>query len=153
MGPSAMTPSTSRVPVRKWTGAQSSAEVDALAVEEPLEIRVSWREGGAVRERPFAVTMRTPGHDRELAVGLLRTEGVVQLPEDVAGCSGADNRVCVELTHGARVDFAPAERRSYVTSACGVCGKLSIDSIHARAPFAPVPREPRLRASAVHAMP
>src|ERR1700689_746121 len=62
-----MSACTARVPVRKLSGKAglARAELDVLAVEEPLEVRLAWWEGGAMTERPVAVTMRTPGHDDE----------------------------------------------------------------------------------------
>ncbi|MFL5798255.1 MAG: formate dehydrogenase accessory sulfurtransferase FdhD [Actinomycetota bacterium] len=102
---------------------------DFLAAEEPLEIRL----GG---ER-VAVTMRTPGHDTELAVGFLVGEGIVS-PADVAG--GAECRseegdggvADVRLRPGARAS-AGWQRNFYATSSCGVCGKASIDAIRVAA--------------------
>lgn len=95
---------------------------DLVAVEEPLQIRLG--------EFDVAITMRTPGHDRELALGFLFTEGLLANPDQIADVrvdnSGA---VIVSLTAG----LAPAidARRFYVTSSCGVCGKASIDALAA----------------------
>jgi FdhD protein len=147
---------TARVPVRRVRGdsAPARAQLDALAVEEPLEIRLAWREGGAAAERPIAVTMRTPGHDRELAAGFLFSEGIVVTRDDIAACEevGA-NVVRLELSPGARVDESALERHFFVSSSCGVCGKASIDAVRVRrrleATTAYAPVEPR----AVHTMP
>jgi FdhD protein len=128
-------------------------ELDALAVEEPLEIRLIWTEKGGPLERTIAVTMRTPGHDTDLAIGFLYGEGVVTRREDVASCSEAGNVLRVQLAHGARVDPGLLDRRFYVTSSCGVCGKASIDAIRALRPYTLAPREPVVQASAVHALP
>src|SRR5256714_15319542 len=101
---------------------------DAVAVEEPLEIRVG---GEAV-----AVTMRTPGHDEELAVGFLYGEGLVDgpvqagPPADLAGNA-------IEVTGAVR---APPARRFYTTSSCGVCGKGAIDEVRVHPP--PPPARP-----------
>lgn len=112
---------------------------DSLAVEEPLEIRIAGR--------PLSVTMRTPGHDVELAAGFLVSEGVVRRPDDFrnarfcAGVSSADgetnsyNVIDVTLAPGVAVPQAGLERTSYTTSACGVCGKSSIDAIRTRSAF------------------
>src|SRR5580704_16189985 len=92
-----------RLPVRKVSGdtGLAPAELDLLAVEEPLEVRLAWREGEAMTERAIAVTMRTPGHDSELALGFLCTEGIMARREDVAGCVASGNVVRVELGPGA----------------------------------------------------
>jgi FdhD protein len=104
---------------------------DAVAVEEPLEIRV----GG----RGVAVTMRTPGHDRELAAGFLLTEGVVRAAAELL-----DVYACRDLPHGqegnvveavlspeARARFDPARltRHVFTASSCGLCGKATIDAV------------------------
>src|SRR5262245_55315812 len=104
---------------------------DLLAAEEPLEIRV----GG----RSLAVTMRTPGHDVELAQGLLASEGVGSRAEDVAAAgygAGADedgvntyNVLDVTLGHGVPPPDPSLERNFYTTSSCGLCGKASIDAV------------------------
>jgi FdhD protein len=147
---------TARVPVRKISRDEgfSRAQLDALAVEEPLELRLAWRERDASRERPVAVTMRTPGHDRELALGFLFTEGIVLRREDVAvaACEASGNVVRVELVPGTRVDLGTTERNFYVSSSCGVCGKASIDSIRVRRAFSPPPAF-RLHARVVHTLP
>jgi FdhD protein len=111
---------------------------DRLATEEPLEIRV--RSGGT--SRTVAVTMRTPGSDFELAAGFLFTEGVVTRKEQVlriSYCKDDDlppeqlyNIVIVELDPSLRPDLSPLDRHFHTTSACGVCGKESIDALALR---------------------
>ena len=104
-------------------GGERRGEV--LAVEEPLEIRV---EG-----RSIAVTMRTPGQDRELAAGFLLSEGVIAATADlfeISLCPGATagNAVDVVLTAPERVDFARLTRHVFTSSSCGVCGKASLEA-------------------------
>jgi FdhD protein len=92
---------------------------DTLAVEEPLEIRADGRS--------LAVTMRTPGHDVDLAIGFLLTEGLVA-PDGVhSAINCADNVVDVSLTEPLSDDVAA--RGFYVSSSCGICGKASIDAV------------------------
>lgn len=107
---------------------------DALAGEEPMEIRVNGR--------PVTVTMRTPGHDFDLAVGFLVSEGVVHAREDVAAvryCAGATedgsntyNVVDVQLAAGVAEPETSLERNFYTTSSCGLCGKASLDAVRTR---------------------
>lgn len=146
--------SIARVEVRKYEGGGAplgGPHFDALAVEEPLEIRLACADWGDT-ERTVAVTMRTPGHDAELAVGFLRTEGIIERSGDVTACSSSGNFARVELAPGTQVDLARLERHFYVSSSCGVCGKTSIDAVTVRT--SPLPEAgPLLNASAVQAMP
>jgi FdhD protein len=92
---------------------------DRVAVEEPLEIRV--------RGRPLAVTMRTPGHDEELAVGFLHGEGLLAGPVLGAGPTPALDNNIVDVDVALRDDAR--ERRFYTTSSCGVCGKGALEEV------------------------
>lgn len=126
-----MTEPTTGVRVRRFEGSSADDRDDRLAVEEPCEIRLG--------DRPVAVIMRTPGHDRELAAGFLYSEGIV-LPGDIAtiaSCRDPDalnpeNIVEVRLTAGTepRTDW---QRNFYAASSCGICGKASIEAIYVRA--------------------
>jgi FdhD protein len=101
---------------------------DVLAIEEPLEIRV----GGS----PLAVTMRTPGDDIDLAAGFLFTEGVVGARADLAEIRKCDDNVAdVRLGPGASLEADQLRRNFLTTSACGLCGKESIDAVRTRALF------------------
>jgi FdhD protein len=109
---------------------------DAIAVEEPLEIRLL-REGASDNGgtgQPLSITMRTPGHDSELAVGFLHGEGIVREPRDVVAvgpCGPSGNVVRVTVRAGLDFDSARLARNFYTTSSCGVCGKASIDAVTA----------------------
>ena len=111
---------------------------DVVATEEPLEIRIGYsRRDGSRAEENVSITMRTPGHDEDLAVGFLFTEGIIHSRADVQGVvsrgqpapNGLTNVLRVELTPGVMVDFKRLERNFYTTSSCGVCGKASIDAV------------------------
>ena len=112
---------------------------DALAAEEPLELRV----GG----RALAVTMRTPGADVDLAHGFLLTEGVIADRADVSlarYCDGVDdegrntyNVLDVALAPGVAAPSVGVERNFYTTSSCGVCGKAALDAVRLRTRFSP----------------
>lgn len=109
---------------------------DAVAVEEPLEIRLAERNDGVRIVKPVSVTMRTPGEDGDLAAGFLFTEGILQSPDQIAGIQAVEARgfVDVELADGVRVDWARMERHFYTSSSCGVCGKASVELVRTRLP-------------------
>jgi FdhD protein len=100
---------------------------DDLTIEEPLEIRVG--------RNPIATTMRTPGHDEELAAGFLLSEGIVRDRDQIASVSmGGDNRVVVELADGMKLKLNSTKRFGTISSSCGLCGKTSIDTIRQNFP-------------------
>ena len=135
---------------------------DQLAAEEPLEIRVGYEVDGQRQHRTLSVTMRTPGHDEELAAGFLLTEGIIQAKSDVLGiipcpdvqkAEEAGNVTRAELAAHVRVDFGAMERHFYTSSSCGVCGKTSIDAVRTTScPVLPT-SGPRLAYDTVHLLP
>jgi FdhD protein len=132
--------STRQLSVRRFRGGELGAadDPDLVATEEPFEIRLGYaRRDGSRAEEPVSVTMRTPGHDEDLAVGFLFTEGIIRGRSDVQAVvargqrmqDGLVNVVRVDLAPGVTVDFKRLERNFYMTSSCGVCGKASIDAV------------------------
>lgn len=129
------------VEVERIEGGLRVSRGDAVVVEEPLEIRIAGD--------PIAITMRTPGHDRELVLGFLWAEGVISSPDDVtklahcgrAGDAAKANTIDVVLVSGVRLpahlEEGTSRRGTITTSACGVCGRRSIDDLVARC--APLP--------------
>src|SRR5262249_5503141 len=115
-------PDPAVVPVRvlRAHGSGSAVRADALAVEEPLEIRVGFDGDGRRVHRGVSITMRTPGNDPELAVGFLFTEGLIAERDQVAGmrACGGGNGVRVDLAPGVAVDLARLERHFYTGSSC-----------------------------------
>ena len=152
-----------RTRVREFGASGPRDREDRLATEEPLEVRCSWPAQPA---RRVAVTMRTPGHDFELATGFLHAEGVLGGADDlrrVAYCTDAGlsadqefNVVTVDLARPPRT--VPSERYGGVSaaaSACGVCGTESIDDVLALMDTRPAEaaRHPRVAPEVVHALP
>jgi FdhD protein len=125
--------------VSEWDDGKLSRKDDYLAAEEPLEIRIG--------DDPLSVTMRTPGHDIELAAGFLFTEGLVPGREaiqslDTGQGDGAENRwnlVVARLKPDAAPDFEKLRRHFFANSSCGICGKASIDAVRSRTLRAPNP--------------
>jgi FdhD protein len=144
------------VPVQKVDGDSSAPVQDLLAVEEPLEIRLG--------PKSVSITMRTPGHDFELAAGFLFTEGILHDAAEIREIHWSPphvngnprqlgNSVTVELNPGVEVDLDRLERHFYTTSSCGVCGKASIEAIQMQG--CPVlPRNaPLVETSVIHQLP
>jgi FdhD protein len=122
---------TARRRVVRVVDGRVSTRPDTLAAEEPLEIRV----GG----HPLSVTMRTPGHDFDLAAGFLVSEGVIGRAGELSAiryCAGATvdggntyNVLDVSLAPGVPPPDPSVERNFYTTSSCGLCGKASLDAV------------------------
>ncbi|WP_422922925.1 formate dehydrogenase accessory sulfurtransferase FdhD [Singulisphaera sp. PoT] len=119
--------------ILRWDGEVARELPDEVVEEEPLEIRV--------QGRPISVTMRTPGHDPDLAVGFLLTEGIIRRRQDVLLVRHCDdnqdgNILDVLIDPDVAVDFQRLTRHVFASSSCGLCGKATIDSVHCQ--FAPV---------------
>ena len=119
---------------------------DAVAAEEPLEIRVVVETEGQRRRHNVAVTMRTPGNDFELVAGFLRGEGLLNKRDDIwriefcdASPSQAPNNVVeVHLRPGVHFDVDQLTRHVFTSSSCGVCGKASLEAVRISCPQVPV---------------
>lgn len=124
--------------IQKVSGITSLEIEDSLAIEEPLEIGVSyWVEDKKLRKN-ISVTMRTPGQDRDLALGFLFTEGIIRSNHQVEKVNTNpldENRITVILKEGFTPQLQSTERNFYTTSSCGVCGKASIDAIQTHSIF------------------
>jgi FdhD protein len=131
---------------REFHGPHFTDAADAVAREEPLEIRIA----GV----PVAVTMRTPGHDEELVRGFLVTERVVDDPAQIASvrpCSDDAEGNVVQVVLHTPVDLARLRRNFYASSSCGVCGKATLAGAMACA--APLPDGPELAAALLYRLP
>ncbi|HXV67782.1 MAG TPA: formate dehydrogenase accessory sulfurtransferase FdhD [Nitrospira sp.] len=121
----------------EWREGETARFEDYLVKEEPLEIRIG--------TRPITVTMRTPGHDLELAAGFLLTENVIAGSEQIARLRQVATRgqtrnvVRVDLVRGHAMKPAQLQRMFVTTSSCGVCGKTSIDAVRVRGITRPNP--------------
>ena len=146
--------STTRTGIVAIEGGRRKQRRDRLATEEPMEIRIE--EPGA-EQRNVAVTMRTPGHDFDLAAGFLFTEGLIDGAHDLSGiryCAVPReeqhyNVVSVGVTR--RLADFEMQRNFYATSSCGICGKASLEAIETRC--APVAEGPVVDASVLLRLP
>ena len=146
-----MKSSVHTVQLVRTEGGSARQAADLVVVEEPLEIRLGHGPEHDRSEFRLSVTMRTPGHDEELALGFLLTEGLVERANEVlrvVECQNVKeeekgNVVRVELHPDVDLDPKKWQRNFYTTSSCGVCGKSSIESVFAncRTPLVPI-KEP-----------
>jgi len=148
--------SMSQVSVEKVAGRNSRMVLDQLAVEEPLEIQLTYGSSNERQTKSISITMRTPGNDFDLAAGFLMAEGVIQNANDfdhiayashtvsesaqfplLAGANrpnSKQNIVRVHLATHVTVRLASLQRNFYTTSSCGICGKASLLSLHTVCP-------------------
>ena len=139
---------TLQTSIEKVTGRKSRRVLDSLAIEEPLEIQLTYGPSNSRQTRSISVTMRTPGDDFDLAAGFLMTEGVIRdandieqivhagdslsegkpspLAMDVLKLGSRQNIVRVDLAAEVEVNLGSLQRNFYTTSSCGICGKASL---------------------------
>lgn len=132
--------------IKKFKSKGIEETPDLVVIEEPLEIRLGFGRVEDRQQKSISVTMRTPtGHDFELALGFLFTEGIIASFEDIlsihyctnAGQQAEQNIVRVELKPHIEVNLQSLERHFYATSSCGICGKASIEAIEQKCPILP----------------
>jgi FdhD protein len=122
---------TAKVKIRRVNDTSVNDTEDVLATEEPLEIRLEYHDAGRRIVKSVSVTMRTPGHDTDLAIGFLYTEGIVRSASEIRDVDQvSENVVKVSLKGGVVPEIAGLERNFYTTSSCGVCGKASIEAVY-----------------------
>jgi FdhD protein len=128
-------------PAKIWRFAENKSveSEDLLVTEEPLAIRLGFSSAGERIQKDLAVTMRTPGNDFELALGFLFSEGIIKSYENIRSikhCTNPETEFTqgdilkIELAESIELPLSTFQRHSYITSACGVCGKNKIDAIY-----------------------
>jgi FdhD protein len=141
---------------------QVSASTDHLTMEEPLEIKLGFGKTAQRQYESLSITMRTPGHDFELASGFLFTEGIIHRSEDILSMryiaealspESQSNILLVELHPDVKIDWESLSRHFYTSSSCGVCGKGSIEMVQTTTLYHPRPGFPRLPADLLHPLP
>lgn len=157
-----MPSSVATISITKVRGTTQQQTDDLLAVEEPLEIRLTYGPEDHRVEQNLAVTMRTPGHDEELVLGFLVSEGIVQHIADVLSIRYCENVkdedergnvIKVQLNPNCEFDPKSLERHFYTSSSCGVCGKTSIEAVHQSSCFIIPPKVPTFSSAVIHGMP
>lgn len=145
----------------KIQGQQRSSLDDLVVMEEPLEIRLGFLKNGIRAQKSISVTMRTPGHDEELALGFLFTESIINGAASVVGFNrppvrwkqAKENVLVVELSDDVAVDLGRLERHFYTSSSCGVCGKASIEAVRVQGRFELPEPVPMFTAELLHKLP
>ena len=146
--------------------ADESAQVlnidDSVAIESPLEIRIVFGPSSARKDRSLSITMRTPGHDSELAAGFLLSEGIIRSGAEIDSfefCGTVpegeptSNQLRVNLNPSVEIDMSKLQRHFYTTSSCGVCGKASLDAVEAQNVSPLIDNELSVPASLVRILP
>lgn len=153
--------SSTQLPVIKIADNEEIVTNDALAIEEPLEIRLKYGNADNRKTQNISVTMRTPGDDAELALGFLFTEGIIRKQEDIesaehcfiACAENKENVIQVSLKEGIERQLHNTERNFYTTSSCGVCGKASINSIKTVSAYSNSTSENKVSADLLYQLP
>ncbi|MCD9856752.1 formate dehydrogenase accessory sulfurtransferase FdhD [Epilithonimonas sp. JDS] len=138
-----------QIDIFKVSGNISNPHSDDVSVEEPLEIKVLYRDGETEVIKNISVTMRTPGNDAELALGFLFTEGIISSQDQIknienrlSNCAtSSQNVITVEFEDHFTPNLMNADRNFYTTSSCGVCGKGSIEAIRTVSVFEQIKKE------------
>jgi FdhD protein len=120
------------IKIDKYYGNESGTVEDSVAVEEPLEITLNYGSNDCRVSKIISITMRTPGHDTELAAGFLFTEGIIQNIDQISELKILpleENKIQVSLKEFFIPELRNSERNFYTTSSCGVCGKTGINAI------------------------
>lgn len=135
------------LPIVRWQEPETSVLRDEVAVEAPLELRLSFVRDGRRVERPLLTTLRTPGDDEALALGWLFAERVIRSAEEVDSVTveaalpsdgeAVAQRMLVRLAEGVAVDLERLARATVASSACGLCGRLTLGAIGRSEPIAP----------------
>jgi FdhD protein len=124
--------------ITRYIQGQSEQLNDRLAIEEPLEIRLEYGPENLRIQKNISITMRTPGHDKDLTRGFLFTEGIVQNVDQIVSIDPVirpflqtpdPNVILAKAAYEAELELSKLERHFYTTSSCGVCGKSSIEAI------------------------
>ena len=147
-----MTPSVHPIGITRFAAGQSWQLTDLLSVEEPLEISI--RYGMNLIIKNLSVTMRTPGHDEELALGFLLSEGIiVNFGQVIGAVQEGPDRISVILHEDTPFDPTKFERHIYTTSSCGICAKSSIEAVRVENTLGQLQQEWSVAASTLHRLP
>lgn len=145
--------------IQQINSQSSELKRDLLAQEEPLEIKLGFGKKENRQQKSLAVTMRTPGHDQELALGFLLGEGILSEPGEITYinyCKDSEgklseNVIRVELSETIHIDWGKFQRHFYSNSSCGICGKASIESLEQICPK-PISENFQINSELIHGL-
>jgi FdhD protein len=141
------------ITINKFSATGHSTVQDVVAVEEPLEISIAYKVQNIWQYKTIAVTMRTPGKDKELAIGFLYTEQIITLQNTIEKTTTkGDNKICIYINGAVNIG-SNIERNFYTTSSCGVCGKASIESVLCKLPNPAYPTNTVVNSAIIMALP
>lgn len=147
---------TADITIYRVSSGAATQTTDKVAAEDPLEIQLEYSTATGRMQKQIAVTMRTPGHDAELAAGFLFTEGIIKDADsirEIKQAHGDEQIVQVVLKQNVLPALGNAARNFYTTSSCGICGKASIDAISTVSDFAGLKDEVMVDAAVLYRMP
>jgi FdhD protein len=148
--------------VVEFSTSQTHTRDDHVVIEEPIEIRVVFGPPDRRTMRSVSITMRTPGHDQELAAGFLLTEDILNSPGQIAGFGtlGVDpqgrqtgNIIRVDVKPEIEIELGRLQRHFFTTSSCGVCGKASLDALEVQGLMPIADERFRISAAAIRQLP
>lgn len=148
--------SIQKVITTKFISGEHFKHEDNVVMEEPLEIRMQYKENGVDIQKTISITMRTPGSDAALAAGFLFTEGILKEKSQIKMITPAadgNNVVLIVLNDNVQPDMLAVQRNFYATSACGVCGKASIEAIRSISIFHDMHSSFEVERSVIYSLP
>jgi len=151
-----------KIKITRQTSSGSISELDKVAEEAPLELKLIYNAENSRIEMPLAVTMRTPGDDMNLAMGFLFTEGIIQKAKDIIQMEFQPvnetdetnlTRLAIHIDPSLDIDTGGLQRNFYAASSCGICGKASMDLVCQDFNYLLSPEKPLIRLSALFDLP
>lgn len=146
--------------IHRFQAGQWSEVDDFISQELPLEIMIKYGPPSERTTITLSINMRTQGHDKDLVLGFLLTEGIISSVREISlikyldrSPEEKDNRILVELDSSIKIDTEKLQRHIYTNSSCGVCAKTSIESVFQLSPYLLAPNQPTIRTEEIISLP
>jgi len=144
---------TKKYAILKINKQNTEKLTDTIALEAPLEIQLTYFQQGKQLKRSLSTTMRTPGTDKELALGFLYTEGIIGTLANLQKIEQSGNTLKIYLSKNLFIDWEHLDRSFLSTSSCGICGKPSLSSLEKTTCHFPIPAQPVVKKEIIHLLP